>query len=344
MNVVWSSPHLGVNIVVGVIALALLVISADQAVKQLVYLAAHFDLSTTFVGMTVVSLATSIPEISSTLTASVGILTGALSFQRSSSTVLGASIGSTIVQQTVLLGVTVFFARSLYFRRTFLVKNLLPVILTAILCLVLALDRHFSRIDGALLFGIFIAYTYYLYRDERKYRPHDETGEGEEEMTPRSRREAFGHAAIAMACMAVIALSAGVALQTIESVVELTGVAGSLIGVMVLGVASALPELTTAISGIRNKDHGISLGTLIGSNIVNPLVGIGTGAILSTYWVPRPLVMWDLPWQALGGALLWAIVRWRKGWLTKGSALYLFVLYLVYLIGRALLFPVDSYG
>ena len=70
-------------------------------------------------------------------------------------------------------------------------------------------------------------------------------------------------------------------------VVMTTGVGGSLIGVVTLGVASALPELTTALAGARQKAHGISLGTLVGSNITNPLVAIGGGALISTYWIPR---------------------------------------------------------
>jgi len=51
-------------------------------------------------------------------------------------------------------------------------------------------------------------------------------------------------------------------------------------------VAAALPELNTSVSGLRNGGVGISLGTLMGSNITNPLVAIGGGALLSTYWVP----------------------------------------------------------
>lgn len=344
MSLVFSSPHLGVNILLGTVALALMVISADQAVKRMIALADYLNLSTTFMGMTVVSVATSIPEISSHLVASVGILTGALDYERSSAIVLGANIGSNVVQQTVILGLAAFLAGSLYFRRYFIIKNLLPLILTALLCFVLALDRYYSRLDGLVLFLAFMIFAYYLYRDERKHYKREETVQEKSDNAPRTRRQAIVTALIGLACMGVTVLSAGVVLQTIEVIVGLTGIAGSLIGVMVLGVASALPELTTAISGIKNREHGISLGTLIGSNIVNPLVGIGAGAMLSTYWAPRPFVLWDLPWQALGGALLWAMIRWRKGRLTKVGALYLFVLYLVYLIGRALLFPTDYYS
>jgi cation:H+ antiporter len=126
-----------------------------------------------------------------------------------------------------------------------------------------------------------------------------------------------------------------------EVVVQRTGIGGSLIGVITLGVASALPELITAISGVHQGDSGISLGTLVGSNITNPLVAIGGGAIISRYWVPGPLVLWDLPWETVTGAVLWIILWLNKGKLGKWSAVYLIALYFVYITLRMLFFAVD---
>lgn len=339
-----QSGNLAVNIGLGLVALAILVLSSDQAVKRLEGLATYFNLSTTFMGMTVVALATSIPEISSHLTASVGILRGTLDREIASSVVLGANIGSDVVQQTFILGLVVFLAGGLYFRRYFLFKSMIPMIASTVLCIVLGLDRVYSRWDGLILFGSFLAYTYYLYIDERKYYHKVETEEVEEKDAPENRKQAWIWALIAVACMALTVLSAQIVLNITEFIVQVTGVGGSLIGVLTLGVASALPEFTTAISGVRNKEHGIPLGTLIGSNITNPLVAIGGGALVSTYWVPRPLVVWDLPWATLTGIALFAIAWFRKGKLGRGGAIYLMVLYFVYLILRATLFRSDSYA
>lgn len=341
MEIFWQSQNLTVNIVLGLVAIAILVISSDHAVKRLVGLADYFNLSATFMGMTVVSLATSIPEISSHFTASVGILRGTLDYHISSAVVLGANIGSDVVQQTFILGLVVFFAGTLYFRRYFIWKSLLPMIATPILCIALGLDRTFSRWDGAILFGAFIAYTYYLYVDERKYYRKEPLAQEEEKDVPKSGREAAWWGAIAVIAMTLTVLSAQIALHITEFVVHKTGISGSLIGVITLGVASALPEFTTAISGVRNKEHGISLGTLVGSNITNPLVAIGGGALISTYWVPRPLLSWDFVWQSLGGSILFVILWVTKGKLGKWGAFYLIGLYFVYIFLRATFFAVD---
>ena len=92
MSAFLESQGLGINIIVGLVGLVILVLSSDQAVTRLVGLADYFNLSTTFMGMTVVSLATSIPEISAHLTASVGILRGTLDFEIGSAIVLGSCV------------------------------------------------------------------------------------------------------------------------------------------------------------------------------------------------------------------------------------------------------------
>jgi len=154
---------------IGTIAIVILVISANVAVKKLIGIAAFFHLSSTFMGMTVFSLATSIPEITSHLTASVNILVGTLDYKIGSSIVLGSNIGSDVVQQTLIMGVVVLLSGTLYFRRYFLWKSMVPMIATTIMCIIFGLDGNYSRLDGAILFGTFILYSYYLYKDERKH-------------------------------------------------------------------------------------------------------------------------------------------------------------------------------
>lgn len=329
----------------GIISIAMLVLSADVAVGKLTGLAGFFRLSTTFVGVTVVSLATSIPEIASHYTASAGILSGVLDYEVSSAIVLGSNIGSDVIQQTLIMGIVIFIAGTLHFKRYFLWKTMIPMIVTTIMCIILGVDGTYSRIDGAILFGTFLIYTLYLYLDERKHYKEEDHGFTEDGETPagvpKNSKEAWGYAFVALLAMVFTIISAMMTLQITEEVVAKTGVGGSLIGVVTLGVASALPEFITAISGIRKGDAGIPLGTLIGSNITNPLVAIGGGALISTYWVPGPLVKWDLPWETLTGIILWAVLWFSKGKAGKKTAIYLTILYFIYVSMRAIFFGVD---
>jgi len=321
-----------------------LVLAANLSVTKLVGIAAYFNLSSTFMGMTVVSLATSIPEITSHLTASFNILAGKLDFQIGSAIVLGSNIGSDVVQQTFILGLVVLLSEGLYFRRYFLWKSMVPMISSTVMCILLGLDGTYSRLDGFILFGSFVLYSLYLYFDERKfYKAEDNIPVSEEisDSIPTTRKQVLIDSGIAVLLMAVTVFAASNVLSITEIVVNRTNISGSLIGVITLGLASALPELTTALAGVRQKEYGISLGTLVGSNITNPLVGIGAGALISRYAVPRPLVLWDLPWETLTGLLLWVILLLKKGKLGKYEAFYLMMMYFVFIILRAVLFKAD---
>jgi len=331
-------------IVVGLVSLVVLVLGANQAVKKLIGIANYFKLSSTFMGMTVLSIATSLPEITSHFTASVNILRGTLDYQTGSAIVLGANIGSDVVQQTFIMGLVILLSGTLYFRRYFLWKSMIPMIGTTVMCIILGFDGDFSRVDGAILFGTFLAYTYYLYADERKhYKEEDNQLQSEEmaEDVPQNGKEVVRDSLITAVLLGVIISAASIVLKATEITVDITGVGGSLIGVMTLGLASALPELTTALAGIRHKEAGISLGTLVGSNITNPLLAIGGGALISTYAVPRPLIVWDLPWETLTGILLWIILYFNHGKLGKKSGIYLITIYFIYIIFRGLFFNID---
>ena len=329
---------------IGIAAIVVLVVSANISVKKLVGIAAYYNLSSTFMGMTVFSLATSIPEITSHLTASAHILNGTLDYQIGSAIVLGSNIGSDVVQQTLIMGLVVLLSGTLYFRRYFLWKSMIPMIGTTIMCIIMGWDGSYSRLDGAILFGTFIAYTYYLYIDERKhYKKEDNEIASEEiaENVPQNGKEVLIDAVIALLMLGVTVVDAGFVLNITELIVVRTGISGSLIGVVTLGIASAMPEFITAMAGVRHKENGVSLGTLVGSNITNPLVAIGGGALVSTYAVPKPLIEWDLPWETVTGIILWAILWFSRGKLKKGHAFYLMALYFVYVILRALFFSVD---
>jgi len=214
----WSIYLVGA---VGLAALVVLVIGANYAVKKLIGIANYFKLSSTFMGMTVLSVATSLPEITSHFTASVSILRGTLDYQTGSAIVLGANIGSDVVQQTLIMGIVVLVAGTLYFRRYFLWKSMVPMIGTTIMCIILGWDGDYSRVDGAILFGTFLAYTYYLYNDERKhYKEADNQLHSSElaEDVPSNRRQVLFDAFITLVMLVIIIACATFVLSATETV------------------------------------------------------------------------------------------------------------------------------
>ena len=321
------------SITIGLISLVVLIYTAEKAVKKILLLTKHYGLSATFAGLTIFSVVTSFPEIFSHVAASIGILANTLNYEIASATVLVANIGSDVVQQTFVLGLIVLLMGGFVFKRSFLLTAYLPMIGTTLMCIILGLDRSYSRLDGLILFGTFFVYMAFLYKREKNIRLISK----KQYAKPSVGKDAL----IAFLCMIGMLVSAHFLLSAAQRVVQITGLGGSLIGVLTLGIASATPEFFTAISGLRQKALGLSLGTLIGSNITNPLVAIGGGALISTYWVPRPLIHWDLAMETITASLLLIYLLFNKGKLGRRGAYYLIGLYIFYITVRITYFSVD---
>lgn len=318
-------------IALGVIGIVFLIFTADYVVRKLLLIADHYGLSDSFVGLTVLSIGTSLPEISSHLVASIAILWGAIDYKVASATVLGANIGSDVVQQTLVLGIVVFIVGTITFSKEFLIRSYPAMVGTTILTLILGWDGTLSQMDGFILLGTFVVYLIYLYRDEN----------GSKRKKPIRIKNVGKEVLLTLAGLVVLFLTSLLVLKVSEYLVFTTGLGGSLIGVVSLGIAAALPEMFAAIIGMKRGASGLSLGTLIGSNITNPLLAIGLGAAVSGYYVPKPLVYWDLPVEAITALLLLVWIFFTKRKLGIWGGVYLALLYAVYIVVRLLFFAVD---
>ncbi|MFC7028503.1 hypothetical protein ACFQH8_15910 [Halomicroarcula sp. GCM10025710] len=121
----WPSAEMAVSgalltqVSVGAVALYALVNAAGRAIDRLLALAEHYDVDEVLVGMTVLALGTSLPELSAHLVASVGIVSGVLDYEVTSAVVLGGNMGSSTVQQFLLVGVLLIAYGHLPLSRSF---------------------------------------------------------------------------------------------------------------------------------------------------------------------------------------------------------------------------------
>lgn len=325
------SNNLGLNILIGIISLIFIIISAEYSVKKVIGLLNHYGYSKTFGGLVVFSLVTSLPEIFTNLTASFGIMYNLLDYNVASATVMGASIGSDVIQQTLIIGIVALFVTKMSFDWNFIYRAYVPMILTTFLVFILSLNKVLSRVDGLILVLCFIGYIFYLYGGENPY----EHRHYDDNIDP--KKDIF----LILCSFLLMLLGAHLLLSSAEKIVNITNLGGSLIGVMVIGIVSAAPELFTALSGLKNDAKGISLGTLIGSNLTNPLLAIGLGSIVSTYWVPDALLQWDLPMEALTAMILLGYICFNDNELDKNGGLLLIGLYIFYVVIRIWYFPTD---
>lgn len=268
-------PALVSNLALGAVALYVLVTGAGKAIEALLGLAYRYEVPEILIGLTIVAIGTSLPELAAHATASAGIVAGTLDYRTTSAVVLGGNMGSSTTQQLLLFGILLLGFGHVDISRRVLRDTFLPMLVALILTLVVAWDGTVSRLDGAVLLGGFGVYLVYSYI-RRQQVPTDGV--------PSSNVARDGVLAVVM--LALVVASASILLDVVQEVTAGVLLGGSMVGVLTLGIASSFPELSTVLDGMGRKTPVLAVGALIGSNIVNPLVGFGIGGVISTYHAP----------------------------------------------------------
>jgi cation:H+ antiporter len=316
-----------------IIAAGILIVTllSEAVILESLALARRFNWSGAFVGLSILSIGTSLPEIMTQITGSVAILHDPPLLDTMSGLMLGSNIGSDIFQQNFVLPLVALIGSVVVARRR-REEELGGLIAASALLWLFALDGLLARWEGAVLALAYLAYLIFLARAERpahaRQRPHA------------PKRHLFLAMGVLLVSFAIMAATTIEVVAASERLVNRLPVSASFFGIVVLGIATALPELATALLSILKGEREISSGILIGSNITNPLLGIGLGSWLSTYTVPSVVVLYDLPVKIATAALIYAFV-FRHLRLGRTQAIVLIILYLGYLLARQQFFPAD---
>ncbi|MFI2743137.1 calcium/sodium antiporter [Zhouia sp. PK063] len=267
-----------------VIGLVLLVLGGNWLLKAAVAISLKLHIPKIVIGMTVVSFATSAPEL---------IVSIKSALEGYPDIALGNVVGSNIANLGLVLGVTVLLA-SIDVKKSFYTTDW-PVMMVAsvLLYLFIAFDGVLSRTEGVILCVLLIAFLVYLLKFQ-KTAVHDEAPEDDE--------------ALPLPKLLFFLLLGGVALWggselLIDGAVGTAksfGVSDRVIAVTVVSVGTSIPELAASVIAVLKKEKAISLGNLIGSNIFNILAVLGITAIIT-------------PVKVVDASLLGSDIYWMLG-------------------------------
>lgn len=322
------------HLLLGLTGLVLLIFLSNYVIKKSLQLIGRFGLSQTFIGLTVLSIGTSFPEFATNIIAGIEILRGQYDPFVLSSTALGTAIGSDNVQITLVVGLVALLA-TLSASKAFLRRDYLPMIGVSILVLLFSLDLFLSQWEALALIIGYVVYLWWIWKREQVERKahHPSAPLASPSRSP------WSDSLLLLLGLSGLLLAAEFVFRSTIFFVDQFHLSGSLIGVTIIGVATALPELTTSLAAARKKATKISLGILVGSNTVNMSLGIGLGAIFAGYQVSRTILSYDLI-SRLVLPLIVLVLFW-KGTVGKREAAFLIVLYGAYVILRLVFFPVD---
>ena len=256
-------------LIIGIIALYL---GSGYVVESAKNIAKKLRISHVLIGLTIISIGTSIPEIMTNLFAGLKVRLGI----EASGIAVGTNIGSDITQITFILGLTALFG-TMYATKKLLRRDF-PMILFSIIAVFVVGITGFkvSFIEGVILLLIYLIYLYYISKDEKF------AGKiigGLDHKNKNGERGFFKDVLLMALGIAILIFASDFVVTSALKLSEIWGVAQSFIGVMIIGVGTGLPELSTAIRAIFKKAGGISIGTLIGSNITDPMLSLPIGAM-----------------------------------------------------------------
>ncbi|MBW2985560.1 calcium/sodium antiporter [Candidatus Woesearchaeota archaeon] len=298
-----------------IISLIWVWLSANIIVEYARKIARAFNVSDAFIGLTVLSIGTSLPEIFTHIISSINILNGI----ESSGVAVGTNIGSNIIQITLILGVIALLTKVKTDKK--ILKMDYPIMLGSILLVfIFSLNGFIGHIEGFFLVSAYIIFLVWLSHKEKLIDKNPQ------------KLELF-HFLSLIVGFALLITSTKSVVNSALSLSHIWGVSESLIGVLIIGAATALPELTTALIALFRGSTSMSLGTLIGSNITNPLFALGIGAIISGYTIDASILWYDLPFWFFISLLAMLFFK-RKMLLEKKEAITLIMFYIAYAILR----------
>lgn len=265
-----------VSITLLILAMALLIKSADFFIEGAKGLAYRAGLPEVVIGLTIVSIGTSLPEILVTTTSAAD-----MRFRAADPTfadfALGGIFGSILVQITFILGVVVTF-RGVKIRPSWLKRDGV-IMLGSILLLTFFLKTGsvLTSLEGLILVSLYGVYIYWLLSNREEIM--------REEMTEEKSTERVSNWTTA-SYIAMVTLGLLLALFAAHHLVEIASdmavrldVPHAVVGTTVSGLGTSLPELTIAFMAAK-RSEGVAIGALIGSNITDPLLSVGLAAMV----------------------------------------------------------------
>ncbi|RMF88862.1 MAG: sodium:calcium antiporter [Nitrospinota bacterium] len=298
-----------------VVGLALLIKGSDAFIEGAAYIARYYRVSEAIIGITLVSMGTSLPELASDTYASYlgkGLLA------------VGDIVGSNITNVALVLGLGVAAVPGIAVNRTMAVRDGF-IMLIALSFFAFLAWGDISRLEGTLLLLGFASYLFFLYRQQQKELA---SWVEVEEVTGRIRsiRTAF---VMLVVGGGVVFLGSRLVVDGAVTIARILGVAESIIGATIMAFGTSVPELAVTVGGLVKKHTDISVGNIIGSNIFNVMWIIGVSSLVRPLPVDDALLFVHIP-VMLAVSFLLVFFMLRRGELLRWQGVVFLLIYTLF--------------
>ncbi|MBE5922816.1 MAG: calcium/sodium antiporter [Lachnospiraceae bacterium] len=289
----------------------MLINGADWFVDGAAGIARKMGIPQLVVGLTIVAMGTSAPEAAVSVTASL---------KGSADIAIGNVWGSNIINILVILGLTAVITSVAIQKSTLKIEIPFMLGISVVLIWLGSTGEVVSRLEGVILWSLFIVYLVYLYFLAKK--GHEE----EEEVTMSTWKLIL----LTIIGGVIIVWGSDVTVDAATAIAKILGMSDRFIGLTIVALGTSLPELVTSVTAARKGNADIAIGNIVGSNIFNVLFVIGTSALIT----PVPYVssfIVDGIIAVAAGVLLWIAV-FRKMELRRPWGIVMLLGYAAYFV------------
>ncbi len=267
-----------------IIGFGLLVWGAERFVHGAAALAKNFGVPPLIIGLTVVGIGTSAPEILISIVAA---------YQGNPALAVGNALGSNITNIALVLGITAI-VMPLTVKSETLRREYPIMFIVMLLALMLVMDNHLGRIDGVILIAGLFAMLYWMILQGKKQKRDPMEKEFEQEIPKISTQKALLWLTIGL--ILLIVSSRGLVWGSVN-IAKAAGISDLVIGLTIVAIGTSLPELAASIVSALKNEHDMAIGNIIGSNMFNLLVVFGIPGLMSPHIIDSAILVRDFPFM-----------------------------------------------
>lgn len=240
------------------------------------------------VGLTIVAMGTSAPEAAISITAAL---------KQNAEISIGNVVGSNILNILIILGITAIIVSVAIQKSTLKIEIPYMIAVTVVLILMGSTGNQVTRLEGGILWGLFLLYLAYLFRMAKNDKEESSTEE----------KPIWKLLLASVVGIIVIVWGSDLTVDSATTLAEMIGLSERFIGLTVVALGTSLPELVTSVTAAMKGNADIAIGNIVGSNIFNILFVLGTTALIVP--VPYQTNFFVDGWVSVAaGILLWISV------------------------------------
>ena len=306
----------GFVILLFVVGLVLIIKGGDWFVDSAVFIANLTGIPKFIIGATIVSVATTLPELTVSVT---GVIDGELDLA------VGNAVGSVTANIGLIMGISLVCMPAVIKRSQFWIKGTL-MSAAALLLWVLCKDGTLHMLPSFALFVLLAVYVWDNIRDAK-----NDVGSDEREVV--DKKDLPKQIVMFIIGIAAIVVGSKLLIEYGSEIALLLGVPSAIIGVTMVAIGTSLPELITTLTAIRKKESSMSIGNIVGANIIDLALILPICSVVSDgkLTIAEQSYALDMP-MCFAMTLIAVLPPLIKGKLYRWQGILILALYAVYVV------------